>query len=294
VSDLLILEYEGWILLRLPTDPDPPDEKRGISGYTFAFGNEPDLDRVLHLQPPQTFKPRSHAPQIGVFVQNATRIKEGIKTPIPALQNASVNLLDNPTIENRNWVLTLPGEEPIVPFNMQIIGENIMLRRKAPLDYKNPDTPFWQVSQELINAQGAHGLEFEPGTIGRATGIWDTLAVAKERRAVLAVDLEALEKKHGDPIEITILKARIAQLDIALNANPPNSDRRTAARYFVERFGFPMQGETEIQGDQQATLGGLLATAPVPGWQVYFWIGAWDPDVMCAFMQGSLEIPYQA
>jgi hypothetical protein len=38
----------------------------------------------------------------------------------------------------------------------------------------------------------------------------------------------------------------------------------------------------------------LLATAPVPGWQVYFWIGAWDPDVMCAFMQGSLEIPYQA
>ena len=47
----LVLEFEGWCSLRLPTDPDPSDEPRGISGYTFAFAGEPDLDRILNLQP---------------------------------------------------------------------------------------------------------------------------------------------------------------------------------------------------------------------------------------------------
>ena len=46
----LVLEFEGWCSLRLPTDPDPSDEPRGISGYTFAFAGEPDFDRVLNLQ----------------------------------------------------------------------------------------------------------------------------------------------------------------------------------------------------------------------------------------------------
>jgi hypothetical protein len=29
-----------------------------------------------------------------------------------------------------------------------------------------------------------------------------------------------------------------------------------------------------------------------PPWTIAFWIGAWDPDVLCAYMQGALEIPY--
>ena len=47
----LLLRFQGWFELRLATDPDPTDEPRGVSGYTFAFGCEPPLDRVLRFQP---------------------------------------------------------------------------------------------------------------------------------------------------------------------------------------------------------------------------------------------------
>ncbi len=42
----LVVRFRGWCTIRLPTDPDPSDEPRGASGYTFAFSGEPDLDRA--------------------------------------------------------------------------------------------------------------------------------------------------------------------------------------------------------------------------------------------------------
>ena len=48
---MLILNFEGYFQMRMATDPDPPDEPRGLSGYTFALAGEPDLDNLLHLQP---------------------------------------------------------------------------------------------------------------------------------------------------------------------------------------------------------------------------------------------------
>ena len=69
----LALSFEGWCSLRLPTDPDPSDEPRGISGYTFAFAGEPDFDRVLNLQPRAGMRYRSHGPKLGVTVRSAIR-----------------------------------------------------------------------------------------------------------------------------------------------------------------------------------------------------------------------------
>src|SRR5688500_5259039 len=37
------LTFRGWFQARLPTDPDPFDEPRGISGYAWALPGEPDL-----------------------------------------------------------------------------------------------------------------------------------------------------------------------------------------------------------------------------------------------------------
>ena len=68
----LVLEFQGWCSLRLPTDPDPSDEPRGVSGYTFAFAGEPDFDRVLNLQPRPGMSIRSHSPELGVKVTRAS------------------------------------------------------------------------------------------------------------------------------------------------------------------------------------------------------------------------------
>ena len=77
---MLILNFEGYFQMRMATDPDPTDEKRGISGYTFALAGEPDLDAKIHLQPDEDGvwerkfgPPGTPGPCVGVKVKSATR-----------------------------------------------------------------------------------------------------------------------------------------------------------------------------------------------------------------------------
>jgi hypothetical protein len=289
----LIMQFGGWILMRLATDPDPTDEPRGVSGYSFAFGDEPDLDRVISFQVPAHFKPRSHTFPIGVRVRRAVRQEDQTEKRLPALEGAPMELLGKPRLENRNWTLTPAGFEPIVPFDLRINGKGITLRRRAPLIADQPDKPVWEISESILQQFGAVGVLYEPATIGNATGIWDSLQVAVDRVKALEKDLAKLEAKKkrtaADEVAATIIRARIAQLNIGI-ADP--SDRRIAARYYVERFNFPMQGEAEVQGDQQKTLGGTILSDAKNPWQIGFWIGAWDPDALSAYVLGALEIPY--
>ena len=286
MSATLLLQFDGWCLIRLPTDPDPHDETRGISGYTFAFAGEPDLDRIVHLQPPTDIPLRSYSPEVGVFVRNAMKQDAAGSTPIPILEGAKVSLLDNPELQNRNWTLTLPGYEPIVPFHLQIAGDNMVLQKTAPLVPADPDMPLWQVPQAQIVAHGARGMEYEPETIGHAIGIWNSMQIVQERCTNLQKDLAELKQHNGDPIAITALEGRISELQFAI-ANP--TDRRVLARYFVERFGFQMMGDSTVTGETAGLQGTLAAATP---WFINFWMGAWDPDLLCCFMQGSLAIPY--
>jgi hypothetical protein len=270
----LVLEFEGWCSLRLPTDPDPSDEPRGISGYTFAFAGEPDLDRILNLQPRAGMHYRSHGPKLGVTVRRALRT-DG--EAVPALKGAHVDLLGQPIIENRNWTLTLPGFEPIVPFHLRIGGTDAAVERVAPLNPADPSQPLWQVSQTLLEAQGAQGMEYEPATVGDATGDWDPLGAVTARLGALQHDLEHTR----DATARTALEGRIAELEFAV-ANP--GDRRVLVRNFVERFGFDMTGDASVVG-----VDGLDTTQP---WRVDFWLGGWDPDVLCLYMKGALNVPY--
>jgi hypothetical protein len=279
----LAIQFHGYVLIRLPTDPDPPDEPRGVSGYTFAFAGEPDLDRVIRLQPPSDFTLRTYSPPVGVTVFAANRVDGGSLTPVPALMNGAVNLLGKPRLENRNWTLTLPGFEPIVPFDLAIAGSGVGLGRSAPFDPANPDQPIWLIPEPELLTHGAQGMEFEPETIGRATGVWDGLGMVTQRLARLRADLQ----KETDPTKKVALQGRIAELEIGV-ANP--ADRRVFARNFVERFSFTMTGlDAAITGDP-SLLGGAVDTTAA--WTVSFWMGAWDPDTLTAFMEGSLQVPY--
>ena len=286
----LVIQFQGWCIIRLATDPDPPDEPRGVSGYTFAFAGEPDFDRIVRLQPPRGYKPRSHGPKkLGVFVTTAERIDNGSTVNIPALAGAKVSLLGKPRLENRNWTLTLPGYEPIHPFNLSITNASIKIRRSAPFDPKNPNLPVWKVPRDKLLAHGANGMEAEPETIGRATGIWDPLLLVTQRKRLLELDLAA----ETDPVARAALRGRIAELTIGItNTQPPaKGDRRVTARNFIERFGFTMEGVKPKIEDRGNALQGKLN--PNAAWSINFWLGAWDPDLLCAFMEGSSRIPYR-
>jgi hypothetical protein len=288
----LILQFDGWCQIRQATDPDPSDEPRGSSGYTFAFGDEPDLDRIIRLQPSPQVPVRSHGWPLGVVVTHAVRHEGAEQSGIEALIGATVDLLGEPKLENRNFTLTPVGYEPIVPFELEIGSAALTIRRQAPLNVKDPTLPLWLQPEDILAAQGANGMAFEPETIGKATGIWDSREVAEERRSHLNRDLDAARRR--DPpseAEIAILTGRIAELTIGID-DP--TDRRVANRYWVERFGFDMLGTVEVEGDERGVLGGTLVRGSDEdgAWHVRFWMGAWDPDVLSAYFQGALDAPY--
>jgi hypothetical protein len=288
----LILQFEGWCQIRQATDPDPSDEPRGSSGYTFAFGDEPDLDRIVRLQPSPDVPVRSHGWPIGVAVTDAVRYEGAEQAGIDALIGAKVSLLGEPKLENRNFTLTAVGYEPIVPFELEIASTPLTIRRQAPLNPSDPMLPLWLQPEAVLTAQGANGMNFEPETVGKATGIWDSREVAEERRAQLQRDLEAASRREpSDDAEIAILSGRIAELTIGID-DP--TDRRVANRYWVERFGFDMLGAVAVEGDEQEVLGGTLVRGSdeTGSWHVRFWMGAWDPDVLSAYFVGALDAPY--
>lgn len=292
MAEQLVLELGGWCMIRQPTDPDPYDERRGVSGYTFAFGDEPDLNRVIYMQPSPESPPRSHGPPIGVAVRTATKVGGAEAVSVDGLVGATFNLLNDPMLENRNWALTLPGYEPITPFDMDIAAADgsIRIRRNVPLDPDNPHRPAWKASEDVLVEKGARGLAFEPETVGRATGMWDFLTIAVERRALLQRDLEALRARgKGDSAAATILSGRISELDIAI-ANP--KDRRLGVRPIIERFGFGLTGAAARVNDRKGALFGTLDASKTAQWRIDFWMGAWDADALSCFFEGALQIPY--
>jgi len=118
---VLQIDFEGWFQCRLPTDPDGSIIKRGVVGNTFAFGNEPDLDRVIRFQKEGTV-PRSYTPEIGVKVSRAVvlhSMEASQGNEVMELKDASVQLLDNATFQGRNWMLATDGEY-VDPFNIFI------------------------------------------------------------------------------------------------------------------------------------------------------------------------------
>lgn len=292
----LIIEFQGYCMLRQPTDPEPYDENRGTSGYTFAFANEPDLNRVIYCQPNPDFPVRSQCPPIGVTVSRAYIQNVDSETDIAGLDGALFDLLGDPKLENRNWALTRPGYEPIIPFHIQIsTAKNaLVIDRLDVLDPTQPDTPVWKLALEIIESKGARGLSYEPATVGLATGTYDGYIIAKQRRAALQQELDNLPApRPADDAEKVILQARIAELDIGIKDNEAGRpNRRTAVRPVVERFGYFITGKpAQVSGDS-SLLQGQLDTSAESKWRIDFWIGGWDCDALCAYTKGALQIPY--
>ena len=54
-AKLLELQFEGFFMCRIATDPDPTNEQLGVSGYTMALVKEDPLDQVIRLQADDEF-----------------------------------------------------------------------------------------------------------------------------------------------------------------------------------------------------------------------------------------------
>jgi hypothetical protein len=254
------LHFAGWFQCRLATDPDPCDEPRGVSGYAQALAGEPDLDRIIRLQPDGAVE-RSHCPRVGVTVRQV--VLDGRNVPDHPLLGAAVELLDEAKFEGRNGIVAEDGFEPIVPVHLAI--------RKGPFRLQRTHLDEETFPYAELQASGV-----QPGVddIAQATGIWDLQAAWEARRVALERDLQATD----DPTTKVALTRRIQML--------------TAGRlsiFFFSRmlYAFNLQG-TAHGSDTD----GFLPAPPdsrAP-WPVDFWLGGWDADAFCGFMKGAVSI----
>lgn len=268
---MLVLGLEGWAQCRLATDPDPSDEPRGVSGWTFAVAGEPDLDRVLRLQPPGAV-PRRFGPTLGVVV-NTVEVG-GAHHADHALVGAAVNLLGNPVFDGRNGLAAEDTREPIMPFQLQVARNGVTLARR----HADPVTGTWLATSPSFGRL--------PPELASGLGVVDEAARQAYRRRRAEQLRSAIQEATSETEEVALQ----ARLDACLDADQPGARPLTerilglAATYRVS-----LEGSGAVVSDEAGALGGTVGEGP---WAVVLLIGAFDADLLCTFVQGAVSIPF--
>jgi len=257
------ISFAGFVECRLATDPDPADESRGISGWTFALPGEPDLDRVLRLQPKSAVQ-RPLCPKIGVTVSSVGL--EGNAQSGHPLVNKPVDFLGDPVFEGRSGLASEDTEEPVLPFHIQIGEGDLLLRR----EFRDPSTGEWRFEK-------SRGAVARP-EIPKQIGISDVGQYQKDRQT----KLEDLEKSEKNPVKRLALQKRLKDLkDRGFGPVP----------FFVGlRWRYVLEGPWYQVVDQK---GLLKHRVDGSSWIADFWVGCWDADTLSGYLVGSLEMPGQ-
>jgi hypothetical protein len=263
---MLSLTFEGWLECRLATDPDPCDEPRGVSGWTFAVAGEPDLDRLIRLQP-EAAVGRVCGPRIGVTVRAVSLF--GDELPDHPLQGARVELLDDPVFEGRNGIAAEDAQEPIYPFHLRVRAEQVLLRR----EHRDPATGAFFLDPPVAEA-------VDPAEVAAVIGDAEPAEFRSRRRGCLERVLEG----ERDEVRRVALKKRIVEIERAVGTIAELSLR------FALPYRIVMQGPWVEIRDPQDVLGGAVDSSP---WTASFWIGAFDADALAAYTKGTVELPFR-
>lgn len=292
---MLRLEFEGFFQMRMATDPDPTDEKRGVSGYTFALAGEPDFDAKLHFQPDEEgvyereFGPTSKGPKVGVTVRRATRNGKAA----PDLIGARVAFLDAQIIEH-NGLLVRNDLFIIDPLRVRVSkGKTVLVERDDWLNPADPKMPQWEATSQMIVRRQPKRFVTNSAEAAAATGLPDASnKTLVENRLKRRESLEALLKKtKNDAVKRAALETRIEQLaivqkwwDLSEGSWSERPIDRRAYTLALQLDGWDIDVNGQVYKDK---LGGDH-TRP---WPLRFWMGGWDGDALCAYVRGSWEIP---
>jgi hypothetical protein len=294
---MLILDFEGYFQMRMATDPDPTDERRGVSGYTFALAGEPDLDAKIHLQPdePGVYErefglPGTPGPRVGVTVRTATRNRE----PVPELVGAKVAFLDGAILEH-NGLLVRDDFFIINPFHVRVTagdGGEVLLERNDYLNPSDPDMPENEATAPMLRRRQGKVFTQNSAEVAAATNLESPANVALiANRLERKRNLELLLAQTEDAVQRAALESRIEQLAIVeqwwnLSQGTPGNrpiDRR-AAQLALQLSGWNIDMNGRIFANR------VGADEDYP-WNIAFWMGGWDGDALCAYVKGTLTVP---
>ena len=291
---MLILEFGGYFQMRMATDPDPTDELRGVSGYTFAFAGEPDFDAKIHLQPdePGVWEREfgGPGPKVGVTVTKATRNREDA----PELIGTRIAFVDAQILEH-NGLLVRNDYFIIDPFRVRLTsGKTVLLERVDNLNPNDPSMPENEATAEMLVRRQPTTFTPNSQEVADATGLESPANVALimnriQRRHNLEALLQSTPKKEA--VKRAALESRIEQLKIVeqwwnLSEGTPTNrpiDRR-AAQLALQLSGYNIDMNGAVAHNT------LDADETYP-WNIQFWMGGWDGDALCAWVQGTWTIP---
>lgn len=293
---VITLNFEGYIQCRLATDPDPTDERRGVSGYTFALPGEPDLDWTIYTQPGAGVVKR-----VGVEREVGVRVTSGYCGTEPIVKGhplfeAPVALEDRPRFEERNYIVITQQFGVIAPFKLRVKGQGIELFRQVdfypgkPLDFPLLETPQANLMPYTLQA-------FNAGMPQCAALLGPSQNPSVYRAERLATLLDYRQRARLTPDALAALNKRIEQLRI----DDPR-DRRTGQLVNSASYSYSVNGPASIAlGKSPATwLNGRYDAdrgwqynepdRPLLPWPCSFWIGSWDADSLTAYMSGTIQV----
>jgi len=295
---MLILNFEGYFQMRMATDPDPTDDKRGVSGYTFALAGEPDLDAKIHFQPDepgvwQRELGASGGPRVGVKVTSATRHGSAA----PELVGTRVAFVDAQILEH-NGILVRNDYFIIHPFRVRLLaadGDDVLLERVDWLNPDDPDMPENDATATMLTRRQAKKFTGNSQAVADATGLESPANVAlianrlERRRSLMALQAT----KTDDPIAFAALESRIEQLaiverwwELSVNRGQNRVIDRRAAQLALQLDGWNI----DMNGTVAANQLGAVTNYP---WNIAFWMGGWDGDALCGYVKGTWTIPLQ-
>ena len=271
------LHFHGWAQCRLATDPDPSNDPRGVSGYTFAVAGEPDLDQVIYLQPGPNIVQRSFCPKIGVKVTSGWE-GDGASKRLPKshpLIGAAVDLLQKPIFDSRNSILINDGFGVINPFIFNLTGKGFDITRKVNFGENGEDVPPDEVPASYLE-QNYKWQCFDGGfaNLSAESGLLNPVALRALRLKELKRELKNTAKSKE--VARAALQKRISELQI----NDP-LNRRTAQMYNRAMFNYPLNGQATANGKKFKTK---------QDWPCEMWFGAWDADAMAMYVQGAVVL----
>ncbi|WP_296701864.1 hypothetical protein [Algoriphagus sp.] len=338
----LSISFDGYFQCRLATDPDPSNEQRGISGFTYSVAGETlldpsiwsqakDIQAAYGMKDPAFQDPLRSNPQfdiknireaspdytvynsrgIGILVnkveidgESVPELNQKMKGALCRFANrpASNGPYKGPIFEGRNQITSDgdPDRFTVNPFLFSIStpdDSKTILSRFDPLDPEHPDCQLYKIfpnekidrrlpyqrfalsdeglaqiglTSEELNTYFENRMIWLKGKIVEAEAVNKTALAEAYRSRLYAVNF--FTQATGPTVLANRLLSRIPLRQLYKHSIRGNSSMLPVPMVDQEFFG-SLQIDTEKE------------------WQILYYLGQYDGDLMAGWCSGTLDIP---
>lgn len=303
VARYLTINFGGYFMCRIATDPDPSDDPYGTSGYTMALAQEPVLDQVIRLQYDAAAAPlRSNPlPNLRKQVREGVTVRsvnfDGVPDPdrTKALAGGRVDLLGSPRFVSTNNTVGSDDTMAFVvePFRLSIThdapldGRTVRVRVEAEDDLipGKPGVKAVEITDPAVYAARLSAFAPAPSAAAnQAIGVFDEYGYFRDRLRWLR---EQIASDRTSPAEKEACRSRVYQIEAW-------GDRVINKLGFQAVWSHGTNGPQRFDVDPPEAAGALLGGRVITdqAWTVNYWFGGWDGDLLVGYMAGALNVPF--